>query len=200
MQKAATTLSRNAKALTAIILKDKERGGLTRATESTVRGRTRGTASSEEYEERLPKSEQSQTVKIAGRTVTRKESSSIKPGTFDERIRNSEGGADPSLDRAMRIQLLCASLSTKSPSSILHPRLRAGGSPNCKRETKFSACRMSKTRGALPNHLQIRFELGSFIFRQAKLARPSGISEGASQSTSKAKAMSYLGSAMPGAT
>jgi len=60
-------------------------------------------------------------------------------------------------------------------------------------ETKFSACRMSKTRGALPTDLQIRFELASFIFSRQNWRGHPGISEGASQSHRKAKAMSYLG-------
>ena len=176
------------------ILKDKEEAVSLEQQNRQVKSEDVAERLIKEYEERLPKEPNNlKLLRSLAELYTQKKQFD-KALEHYERIRNSEGGADPSLDRAIAdttVRKFEHQISQLDPAS---PDYAQEAAKLQTEKQNFQLVECQKRAERFPTDLQIRFELGQLYFQAGKIGEAiQEFQKAQANPHRKAKAMSYLG-------
>ncbi len=176
------------------ILKDKEEAVSLEQQNRQVKSEDVAQRLIKEYEERLPNEPNNlKLLRSLAELYTQKKQFDQALANY-ERIRSSEGGADPSLDRAIadttarKFEHQISELDPASPDYAQQTaKLQA-------EKQNFQLAECQKRAEKFPTDLQIRFELGQLYFQAGKITEAiQEFQKAQANPNRKAKAMSYLG-------
>jgi tetratricopeptide (TPR) repeat protein len=176
------------------ILKDKEEAISLEQENRQVKTEDGAARLIKEYEERLPKEPNNlKLLRSLGELYTEKKQFD-KALSYYERIKASEGGADPSLDKAMvettkrKFDHDLAQLDPAAPEYAQQAaKLQAD-------KQAFELSQAQKLAERFPTDLQIRYDLGVLYFQVGKIMEAiQEFQKAQSNPNRKVKAMSYLG-------
>jgi tetratricopeptide (TPR) repeat protein len=176
------------------ILKDKEEAVSLEQQNRQVKSEDVAARLIEEYEERVPKEPNNlKLLRLLAELYTEKKQFD-KALTYYERIKNSEGGADPSLDKGMAETMkrkFDHEIEQLDPASPEYSQQQA--KLNAEKQA-FELAECQKRAEKFPTDLQIRFELGQLYFHAGKIMEAiQEFQKAQSNPNRKVKAMSYLG-------
>jgi tetratricopeptide (TPR) repeat protein len=176
------------------ILKDKEEAISLEQQNRQVKTEDVTTRLIKEYEDRLPKEPNNlKLLRSLGELYTEKKQFD-KALSYYDRIKASEGGADPSLDKAVlettkrKFDHDVAQLDPAAPEYAQQAaKLQAD-------KQAFELAQAQKLAERFPTDLQIRFDLGALYFQAGKIMEAiQEFQKAQSNPNKKVKAMSYLG-------
>jgi predicted Zn-dependent protease len=176
------------------ILKDKEEAVTLEQQNRQVKSEDVAGKLIKEYEERLPKEPNNLKLLRELATLYTQKKQFDKALAYYEQIKNSEGGADPSLDKS-----IVETVKRKFDEQILQldPAAPDYAQQKSKIEAEKQAFELSECQKRVerfPTDLQIRFELGQLYFQAGKIGEAIQEFQRAQLNANrKAKAMSYLG-------
>lgn len=176
------------------ILKDKEEAISLEQQNKQVKTENVADRLLKEYEERLPKEPNNLKLLRSIADLYTEKKQFDKAIEYYQRIRDSEGGADPSLDKAMtetvkrKFDFEISHLDPASPDYAQQAaKLQAD-------KQAFELTECQKRAEKFPTDLQIRFELGQLYFQAGKIMEAiAEFQKAQANANRKVKAMSYLG-------
>jgi tetratricopeptide (TPR) repeat protein len=176
------------------ILKDKEEAVSLEQENRQVKSEDVAARLINEYEERLPKEPNNlKLIRSLAELYTEKKQFD-KALSYYERIRSSEGGADPSLDKAMvetTKRKFDHGLSQLDPAA---PEYAQEAAKLQGEKQAFELAQAQKLAERFPTDLQIRFDLGVLYFQVGKITEAiQEFQKAQSNPNRKVRAMSYLG-------
>jgi tetratricopeptide (TPR) repeat protein len=176
------------------ILKDKEEAVSLEQQNRQVKSEDVAEKLIKEYEERVPKEPNNLKLLRDLAELYREKKQFDKSLAYYDRIKNSEGGADPSLDKG-----IAETMKRKFDHDI--SRLDPGAPDYAQQAAKlqtekqaFELAECQKRAERFPTDLQIRFELGQLYFQAGNISEAiQEFQKAQSNPNRKVRAMSYLG-------